>query len=306
MIDHDNEEVIDINKTAEAEPVEKEDRGDDFVPPGTEPELPSKEALDALLKSSKINEDAKPDKAPPELIPYSRFAERTAQFHDMRVRAEMAEQALAEKNAAPAKTAEPAIDLKAMEAQHRNALMEGDEDKAAELAEKIRNAIVDSAREQALVAVRAEFAKIEQEKTFKSEQQAYDKTIQDVFKRHPSLSPDDESHNAEALDDLATLTRGLVSKGIPRAEALSQALGKVEKMYGLTEAPTKTNDIEAMRLKREREANAKGAAAAGRQPAPLMGQGNRASTQSTLNVEEMTDEEFAALPMSEKKRLRGD
>ena len=53
-------------------------------------------------------------------------------------------------------------------------------------------------------------------------------------------------------------------------------------------------------------ARTKNADAANRQPPELGGKGDRATQTARLNVAEMSEEDFAALPAAEKKRLRGD
>jgi hypothetical protein len=92
------------------------------------------------------------------------------------------------------------------------------------------------------------------------------------------------------------------SKGMRADVALQKAVDKIAPMY----APKKEEPAPEPKVDpRGKEAIQRNALAAAAQPMQLNGVGERAS-KARYDVSKMTEEEFDALPASEKKRLRGD
>jgi len=110
-----------------------------------------------------------------------------------------------------------------------------------------------------------------------------------------------------AADDFRDFRDLYRARGMPMVQALRQAAAKVRQLYP-TDASAAAGDATAAdspEEARRRQAVEKAGQASLQQPPPIAGMGNRAQ-QARMNVEKMSDDEFAQMPEAEKKRLRGD
>jgi hypothetical protein len=200
--------------------------------------------------------------------------------------------------AAPAAAAPTAFDMKAARAAHHAALVSGDDAKALELDEQIAEAMLVEGERRALARMRKE----QEADSLRVQNEDLQQAGELVKKAYPQL--DNKSPNADPDAILFVIAKRdtLVQAGKAPGEALRAAAEQASKLFGFG-AGQPTEDVSTARTILARTRNAAAAAA---QPPELSGLGNRATRAQQTNVETMTDEEFAALPAAEKKRLRGD
>lgn len=274
-----------------------EDRGDVFVPDG---EAPAAAAAPAPA------EPAEPADNNKVMIPKARFdevnnAKKLAEEENATLKAEL-EAARAGK-AAPAAATEPQGEqneqqqptLSELEHQRLDAMMEGDMDKAVEIANQINAIIRAEARRDAV-------AELETRSTKSAEQSAVLSVVADVVAKYPALDDSHESANTEAIDELVELRDFYIQKkGMKPSEAISAAAEKIAKIYDLGQ----TGEAPAVDP-RTAQAIKRGAQIAATQPnTAAVGVGTRQDA-GRINIAAMTEEQFDALPEAEKRRMRGD
>ena len=307
------------------------DRGDTFAPTDDVGEkADSQESTDDDLKTAlgKDGDDAddsdkgeqardekgkfvKKDKSEDEpRIPKSRYDE---QIRKERERAEAAERRLAEIASAQQQISRTADigkledQVKELRAQERKALVSGDDDKAAEFGSKAdalnRQIAIEqtrdmtaSAKEQAREEIRMEL------------------TIERIETEYPQLDEKSDTFDQDLTDDVLDKQRGYIERErLSPSQALLKAVKyvmsraqppaeKPEEKGGLSRADRGTERKEA--------AVAKNVDAANRQPASTKKAGadsdKHGQTAPTPEADQMTYEEFSALPDSTKAKMRGD
>ncbi len=240
----------------------------------------------------------------PKTVPYARLAEVTAQNQQLMQVLEAvasgripASQATAGQE--PSEEETPAFDLKAKVRERNSALLEGDEDKAAEIDMEIEehrnNTIRAAARKEALSDFQAA-----QQKT------ATERVVAEAFEKYTFLDDGSEDFNPEALDEVMMYRNHYMSKGDDLPEALAKAVGKVCPQYAggdnSGEGAPKTNVRDAKKVLR----NARAARAQPPQTAKA-GTANRETIDvGKLDFENMDEDKFDALPEDVKAKARGD
>jgi hypothetical protein len=305
--DDDGPELLDVPE-GRAEPDPNEDNGNG----PTAAELAAEnDARAAALKQVAGDEADSEAEAEPgtkgQRIPKARFDEVNNErkaLAEQLAQANAALAALAVGKTAPVQQQEeapPEFDLKKAMREKLTALATGNDDRALELEEQIQEHTLKTARALARQDMEADRAQM----TERQQAQALQATAADIKKVYPELDDKGPDADPDAIAFVITKRDALVAKGMLPHEALKEASEFVAKRMGFAQpetAPTKT-DPTADRLVAARERNARAAAA---QPPELGGRGNRATQTARQDVATMTDEEFAALPEAEKKRLRGD
>lgn len=297
-------------------PVEAEDRGDNFTPT-PEPEAAvavagEAEGANVPTATSEVDEDGQEGDGGRAStgIPKGRFNEVNEARKAAEARADAAEQEVARLRAAsaapaPAPVASPAaapatadFDADAKEQEFIAALMEGDATKAAKVRREINSNLVLEATRQAEVQLNQRDAA-----------RQVDRVVAKSIKDHPWL---DRPEGADAVEMITALRDRFIAQGKPVHQALADAVAKIAPKYApaaTAGADTPSRDLpEAGKPLDTRGARAvsRGAADSIAQPPALQaGIGNRA-TAARVDVAELTDDQFAALPEAEKKRLRGD
>jgi hypothetical protein len=281
--DNDLEEVIDT-EVKEVEDTEPEDRGDEFTPPKTADDEPEVDEV-APVKAEAEEKEEEPANR---MIPKSRFDEVNNKFKQL-------QEELATLKANQAKpeekeeVKEPEVSVDDLEVKAANALMEGDVAQYQQVQRQIRQLLIAEAE------ARAETKILEQEA-----RKSLAETAHELEGKYPELHR--ETGDQEKINEVLEWRDFLIAqKRMTAPQALRQA---VEKVMG---APVATKDAEVREDARKGAAIEKAASASRSQPPALnvVGMGNRA-TATKINVEELTEDEFAALPVAEKKRLRGD
>lgn len=236
-------------------------------------------------------------------IPKARFNEVNERRKALETENEELRQQLAEaKKGAPAPAATPApapaaeFDAEAKEQEYATALIEGDTAKATKIRREINAHLISEAEARADAMVRA-----------RTQHQLLQDEVAATLRDHPWLN---DAEGADALDLIIAKRDAEIAKGKAPHLALRDAVAKIVPRFapagsgspqkGLA-SDTEGKDTRAVR------ANERGAADSLKQPAPIggAGVGGRASG-GQPDVESMTDEQFAELSESDKKRLRGD
>ena len=249
----------------------------------------------------------------PSGIPKSRFNEVNDQRKDAERRAEAAERELAALRAAAQQSAavaaapatmaapvDPAFDEDAKEEAYVEALMNGD----TKAASAIRREINAHVRAEAAVQA-SQHAKLEYEHRATANALQAESNL--ALKTYPYLDTDE---GAEALELIVASRNAKMAKGMAAHEALRAAVAAIAPKF----APASAGDPPGKDLSgapgkadsRTAAAMARGAAdSIAQPPAVQAGIGNRAAA-ARIDVESLTDEQFAALSAQDKKRLRGD
>lgn len=158
-----------------------------------------------------------------------------------------AEEALAQQQAEkpPEQAPIPRVDLKELRRELREAAFMEDEDREAEIQEKIDAEILRRAEEAAYQRIERRDADARQRAAESAIQQAASKAIAD----YPFLDHTGPEANHEAIAQVQALSALYANNGAAPAEALSRAVGKVVKMYvsppPQTPGASRTADIEA-------------------------------------------------------------
>ena len=243
-------------------------------------------------------------------IPKSRYDE---QIRKERERAEIAERRLAEFERGQQQMARTTDiskledQVKELRSQERKALVSGDDDKAAEFGSKAdalnRQIAIEqtrdmtaSAKEQAREEIRMEL------------------TSERIETEYPQLDEKSDTFDQDLTDDVLDKQRGYIERErLSPSQALLKAVKyvmsraqppaeKTEEKGGLSRADRGTERKEA--------AVAKNVDAANRQPASTKKAGadsdKHGQTAPTPEADQMTYEEFSALPDSTKAKMRGD
>ena len=304
------------------------DRGDDFAP------APAGEDKDKGDDTSTVEDDlkqalgegkdeqprdaggkfAKKDKEDDEpRIPKSRFDEQIRKEREAR---EAAERELADIRRAQQQIARGADigkleeHVKELRAQERKALISGDDDKAAELSTQ-----ADALNRQ--IAIEQSRDLSAQAKEQAREEIRWDLTVERIEEQYPALDEKSDTFDQDLTDDVVDKMNGYMQRErIPRSQALLKAVKYV--MDRRTSAD-ETKDEPADKPKgldrgapqdRKQAAVAKNIDAAARQPASTKKAGadsdKHGQTAPTPEADDMTYEEFSALPESTKAKMRGD
>ena len=284
-------DVISVNGDATDVPT-AQDRGDVI-----EPDL-SVDDLKQLVKDAPAEtpEPTAKDEAKPQHIPKSRFDEVNNRKNELQQ--ELAEaQRLIDALRAPQEAAQPAAPtatLKDLRTQSRNALMDGDIDKVAEIDDLIDAEVLRVAEDRFIQRQAAQAAQ-------NTLQSAAAQAVVDF----PYL---DTPEGEEATDLIVALRDAKIAKGMPAEAALRAAVASIAPRFapegGVT--PVGFDPAKTATDTRTMAALARGATDSTLQPPSVqVGTGNRA-TAGRVNVADMTEEQFENLSLAEKKRARGD
>lgn len=300
----DHEEVIDLNTEAGDDTnTAPQDRGDD---------LPTYDAggeelnLDALKAVAEDKGEPKEEDKADSRIPKPRFDEvnarmKAAEQEAAELRRQLAAaqqgQPKAQEQTQQANPAEQGIDLDAKEDEYLDALRQGNAAAAKAIRREINGELKRQAAEEAETKVAATL-------TQRDVATRLTNVANEAIGKYPFLNSDTEDKNEAAINDVVEWRDFYAAKGHPAHVALQLAVDKIGPLYAKGE-PSDDDKPEPKVDLRGKEAIQRNALAAAAQPAALNGVGERAS-RARYDVTKMSEDEFAALPASEKKRLRGD
>jgi len=138
-------------------------------------------------------------------------------------------------------------------------------------------------------------------------QQAYDSAVTSVEDAYPIFNPDSDGYDAELAGRVGTIMNALRADGLDAAEALTEAVDLTLTRHRpeLITATPAAAVVPVDTNKATESSRARNAAAAGSQPARQSGTANSAEA-TGINLDQLTDAEFDALPASRLAELRGD
>ncbi len=272
----------DGDKTADADEDKSDEEGDDK-------DVPDPDDVD--------------DKPAPKGIPKHRFDEvnerrKAAEEENERLKAELAAGKKPESE-------DEAFDFDEAEKLYIELTLDGDTDAALAKRKEIR------------AAERAEWkSETKGETKSEIEQSRADAELlglsQEAEKMFDIFNPDHEDFNADVQEKVLVFMRGYESTGEhSRSDAFIMGLADVVEMYGLMppEDDSKDEDPEPKPTGKKKEVDEKKKASdRKRAHQPVAGEGSASADTGAVvpNVDDMTDEELAALPAKTLARLRGD
>lgn len=278
MPDLEMDDEVKPEEVGEETPPEPEDRGD---------ELPEDEPEQEPEPSAENKEEDKQDR----VIPKSRFDEVNNERKELKARIEQLEALVSAKSSQPEPEPEVApFDLDAAEEEYATAVVEGDTDRAKQIRKEIRKA------EEAALLDRVK-RETERDMAVKTVAERKAAIISQAFQDYPVLDHNAAEYDANMVAKINRMSLAYQAEGKAEDQAIALAIADI--------MPAKRSEPESPRT--DNDAKRRNAKAAESQPPSLggVGTGDRARAAS-LNVNNMTEDEFAALPEREKKRLRGD
>ena len=254
---------------------------------------------------------AKKEKDDNVMIPKSRFDAQLQKERDAREAAERRAKEL-EDNVSTVKRnldVEKAVaDVSALRKQERAALLDGNEDKAAEFAaqaDRLNRQIAISESEQ--LSTQAKDSAIESIRM--------EMTVERLEEKFPQLVEGHDEYDKGIVDDILDKQQGLMARErLSPSKALARATEYVMGRLNTSAAPnaSKAGGLGAAKTEVDRKAAsvAKNLAASKQQPASTSAAGldsdKAGQTKELPNVKDLTYEEFNALPETTRARMRGD
>lgn len=308
------------------------DRGDEFLDEDLEYEVPENEELededetlneeesddeneDLDTEDTEDEEDDEEDEeeagpaASDKRIPKARLdeviAQREIEREEKRLLQEQMNRMMDLMEKSTPKKEEPKIekfeyDFDAKEDEYAEAVLDNEKDKAKAIRAEIRAAErrivmeeMESLRGTAVQEAKGEAQRLRDEAMF-------EKTIAKNEEAHPFLDQSSDAYNQKAVDRVNDLFAKFAKAGMTQAEALQEAVDLVAPAYSKPAASK-----EALGGDRRKAALKKNASANNKQPPKLRGKTSRKDI-SDYDLSTMTDTEYAKLPASVKRKLRGD
>jgi len=285
-----------VAEIEEEEPVAEIDEEEPVAEVQEEPEAELEEPEAEL---EELEEEPEPDAKKP-MVPKSRLDEVLAKQKALQ---KQLDDLMATKQAEA--EAPSSYDFAEKEIEYQNLLLDGESKKAAALRAEIRA---------------AERAQLEYEMTQKMTQQvtqsqqatALQQAASDLEANFPVFDANSAEYNAEYTQEVIDLRDAFIVKGDNAVAALSKAAKFVIREYGLeAPEPTKpslsdTNKRPVDELAKKRAEVSRKIKAAESQPPELPGESSANRGEKLMDISNMTEDEFNALPEATLKRLRGD
>jgi len=262
---------------------------------------------DAEGKFAKKDKD--PDASPGPMIPKDRFDAQLGKERELR---EAAERRATELEASIGKVqrnldVEKAVaDVAALRKQERAALLDGNEEKAADISSQ-----ADYLNRQIAIAESGQLTG--QAKDQALEDMRMEMTVERLEEKYPQLVGGHDDYDQDLVDDILDKQNGLMERlRLSPSKALAKAVESVMGRKAPGETGGEKTGLGAANTGSDRKAAAiaKNLDAAGRQPANSSAAGmdsdKAGQTAQTPNAKDMTDKEFNALPEATKAKMRGD
>lgn len=241
-------------------------------------------------------------------VPYSRFKEVNDSLkveREQRIRMEERLRMLEERataptqQAAPAQSAAPAFDMKAKVKERNAAILEGDDDKAAEIEMEIESYRLSEAERRAEAKMQAKL----QQRDAEDASTALQRKAIEIVDAYPFLDSTSPAADAELIADVRDLRDVYIARGKSPVQALEAAVAKLKgeldaKLGKPAGAATKTPE----QIAAERRAGAVQRNAGAAQPPRGAGVG-AAATPDVPNVMDMSADDWEKLPESERAKL---
>ena len=141
----------------------------------------------------------------------------------------------------------------------------------------------------------------------------WEMTVESIEKQYAALDETSEEFDQDLTDEVVDRMNGLISRErLPRSQALLKAVKLVMERRAPTDEPAEGKGLRSAGKEEDRKEAAvkKNLEAANRQPASAKKVGadsdKHGQTGSIPNAEDMTFEEFSALPEATRAKMRGD
>jgi hypothetical protein len=246
-----------------------------------------------------VQEEVEAKKKQP-MIPKSRFDEVLRKSKELEARLKAAESKGEEKDDDTDKS--EAYDFDAKEREYQDLVLDGEADKAAQLRSEIR-----SEERKQFLAEAQEFATKTSSRS--REQDALLDAARMFEEAVPQLKQGSDVYDEKLTAAVVQLRDDFIASGRYSAvEALNKAVPLALYEAGIqleVEAPANKPAAKKVSI-RKKKAVADKVKAAKAQPADLEGEGEATRDKKDINLDELTDEEFDALPARTLARLRGD
>ena len=197
-------------------------------------------------------------------------------------------------------------DFAAKELEYQELLLDGEAEKAATLRQEIRAAEYTNL----IYEVQQNIAsKVDDTVYMTQEQQNLANAAADLAKQYPELDQNSDVFNQEATEEVIELRDAFIEKGYDAVASLNKAVNYVVKTHDIKRG---VDDIQKAHNKQVDEVAKKRAEvqrkleAAEAQPPEMAGESGASHGEKSINIETLTDDEFAALPEATLARLRGD
>ena len=321
----EEEEEEEYDDDDEFDPEEDEDRGDEVDPdlPDDDDDLPGDDADDdGDADADDFDADDLADLAgeggdkKPSMIPHARFNEVNEALKKERAERLQLEEELARTRGRVPKDADaqqdkdeepPAFDFKAKRKELRDALYEGNEERAEQLEDEIEAAKAAEFERRAEAKAQQLFESRQAEAEAKRIQAEVQTAATAAMTKYPLLNPEVEGYDPELLEEVIALRDFYIhQKDMSPGEAITKAADKVagrgaaakDDGDGMPSGKKLKPDAKATteQLRRNDERSRK-------IPPRDGGLGERASD---IDWENLTEEEFENLPESVKRKERGD
>jgi len=297
---------FDPEKEPEAEEPEAEEKDEPTSDEDEKADDSDAPAPEAEEEESEEAEEPAPEKEKPQHIPKSRFdavnerrkqAEREAE----ELRRQVEELKLPQRKVAEVTPPPPTFDFDAKEQEYMEAIVDGDFD----LARKIRGEI--------RVAERAEFEALAVEKAERTtnatkQRSDFEAAVAEAESTYSVLKPGSDDFDSVLVDEVVDLANGWVASGkYAPGDAMRKAVKTVAKVYDLDgPAPEEKPDTSLRKKEVSKAEVRKKTTAAASTPPDLTKAGEGVAAEVGLRIDDLSEEEFDALPESKLRELRGD
>lgn len=306
-VEDETETVVESEDTTEevvAETEQEETTAEVEEEPEAEPESeeePVAEAEEEPVAEAEEEPEPVETESKKPMVPKTRLDEVLAKQRALEKQLDAMKAAKQEPEAAPDE-----YNFSDKEVEYQNLLLDGESEKAARLRTEIRQ---------------AERAQIEYELSSKFEKQ-YDQNQQltalqqaaaELEASFPVFRQGSDSYNEQYTNEVVELRDAFIVKGENAVAALSKAAKFVVREYDLdpvSESKPSLSDTSSKSIvdevAKKRAEVSKKLKAADKQPPELPGEGSGSRGEQPLDVSQLSEEEFDALPEATLRRLRGD
>ncbi len=240
------------------------------------------------------------------MVPHARFNEVNETLKSERAERLRLEEELARTRGQvppkqePAKDEPKPYDFDAAEDLYNEAIMSGETEKAKALRREIRQEEQKQFERAAEEKAAAAYDARRQQDEKKAAERALQEVAKQAYEDYPFLNDQGEAPNEDAIEMVVAVRDAIMRRGVDAADALRKAVAKVGPMFS-EKKPAKDDDPEKRsarerviqrNLEREKQI-----------PPRDQGLGERSRV---IDYSKLSEEEFDALPDTEKRRARGD
>ena len=259
------------------------------------------EPLAAEAEEETVAEVEEPaPKKPSVTVPKSRLDEEIAKKKALQKRLDELEAQQTSPEDAP-----DAFDFDKSEIEYQQLVLDGESEKAAALRQQMRVA----ERQQIAYEMRKEMTDTV---TKNAQETALATAAQELEASYPVFDQNSESFNQELTQEVVELRNAFMAQDYDPVDALNKAVNFVVKTNDLAPISDETPALaqapkppQATTDKKRKEVSRK-LKAAESQPPEMPGESSASRGEKAVNVDNMTEDEFNALPDATLKRLRGD